>query len=147
MNLDLAIFLDSNFYLALIHPKDPHSDRSNEILLDLKTGKHGLLYTSTLVVSEVTTLAFIRAKGNKEVLSDLYELLWGKNKIASRIELSPGLEIQTWNMFNKVNDSLKGKKGFLSFVDVSILVLAKNKKIDYLVSFDEHFDGFINRIF
>ena len=143
----MGVFLDTNFFLGLVHPKDPHSDRSDEILLDLKSGKYGLLYTSNLIIAEATSLAFIRTKGNKEVLSDLYELLWGENRIASRIELDSTLEIVTWNLLNKVNTGLKGKKGFLSFVDVSIIVLAQNKNIDFLVSFDEHFDGFIKRIF
>ena len=142
----MGIFLDTNFFLGLLHPKDPNADRSNEILLELKTGKYGLLYTSNLIIGEVATLAFLRTKGNYDILDDLHELIWGDNKIASRLEVTEPLEYETWDLFLKINKDLKGKKGFMSFVDLSIVVLAKHKKIDFLVSFDEHFDGLINRI-
>lgn len=141
------MFLDTGFYLGLLHPDDPHSVRSNEILLELKDGKYGLLYTSNLVISELTTLVFLRTKGNSDLLQDVYDLVWGENKIATRLEITAHLELDTWINFMKFNNNFRGKKGFLSFVDASNIVLAKSKKIDYLVSFDEHFDGFITRIF
>lgn len=143
----MGVLLDSSFYLGLAHDNDPHSDRSNEILLELKTGNYGLLYTSNLIISEVITLAFVRSKGNQKVMDNVYNLIWGENRLATRMDVSLVLENETWILFDKLNKDHKNKKGFLSFVDVSILVLAKTKKIDYLVSFDEHFDGYITRIF
>ena len=143
----MGVFLDTGFYLGLVHPDDPHSERSNEILLGLQDGKYGLLYTSNLVISELTTLVFIRTKGNSDMLHDVYDLIWGENKIATRMEITVQLENETWSNFIKYNSNFNGKKGFLSFVDASNIVLAKSKKIDYIVSFDEHFDGFITRIF
>ena len=143
----MGVLLDSSFYLGLAHDNDPHSDRSNEILLELKTGNYVLLYTSNLIISEVITLAFVRSKGNQKVMDNVYNLIWGENRLATRMDVSLVLENETWILFDKLNKDHKNKKGFLSFVDVSILVLAKTKKIDYLVSFDEHFDGYITRIF
>ena len=143
----MGVFLDTNFLLGLLHPKDSHAERSNEILLELKTGKYGLLYTSNLILGKVATLAFIRTKGNQNIMNDLHDLIWGENKIATRLEVTKSLEYETWNFFLKINQNLKGKKGFMSFIDSSILVLAKNKNIDFLVSFEEHFDGLIKRIF
>ncbi len=143
----MGVFLDSSFYLGLSHNNDPHSDRSNNILMDLKSGEFGLLYTSNLIISEVTTLAFIRSKGNQKVMNNLYDLIWGENRLATKIEVSLVLENETSVLFDKLNKNQKNKKDFLSFVDVSILVLAKTKRIDYLVSFDEQFDGFITRIY
>ena len=143
----MGVFLDSGFYLGLSHSNDPHSDRSNEILLDLKTGKFGLLYTSNLIISEVTTLAFVRSKGNQKVMNNLYDLIWGKHRLATRLEVSLISENETWTLFDKLNKNHTEMKRFLSFVDVSILVLTKNKKLNYLVSFDENFDGLITRIY
>jgi predicted nucleic acid-binding protein len=143
----MGVILDSNFYLGLIHPHDTHSERADELLVELKTGKYGLLFTTNLIIAEVATLVSIRTKGNKDILQDLQDLIWGENKIATRIEVSNLLEKESWERFKKINSFKQGKKGFLSFVDTSIIVIAKNKSIEYLVSFDEHFDGLIARIY
>ena len=95
----MGVFLDTGFYLGLVHPDDPHSERSNEILLGLQDGKYGLLYTSNLVISELTTLVFIRTKGNSDMLDDVYDLIWGENKIATRMEITVQLENETWSNF------------------------------------------------
>ncbi|KKN03216.1 hypothetical protein LCGC14_1110100 [marine sediment metagenome] len=71
----MAVLLDTGFYLGLVHPADENALRAGEILKELSTGKYGLLYSTNLVFSEVTTLVYIRTNGNKGVLNNLEEIL------------------------------------------------------------------------
>lgn len=143
----MGIILDTGFYLGLIHPKDTNAPQSEKIFKDLNTGKYGLIYSTNLIFSEIGTLTFKRTNGNKDILQDLGELLWGEDKIAIELFTSGEHELQTWTLFQKLNSSIKSMKNFLSFVDTSLLVHAKELDINYIVSFDSQFDGHLMRIF
>ncbi|KKN52257.1 hypothetical protein LCGC14_0614200, partial [marine sediment metagenome] len=78
----MGVFLDTGFYLGLIHPKDQHAQESEKILKLLSRGEHGLLYSSNLIISEVATLAAVRSNNDINVLNHLGNLIWGKQKIA-----------------------------------------------------------------
>lgn len=143
----MAIFLDTGFYLGLCHPKDKFAKESKRIFRKLSEGSHGLLYTSTLIISEITTLVALRTNGHPKALNLLEEYLWGPNKIATELFIDTELESNIWNLFKKVNINTKNKKKFLSFVDVSSIILCRQHQIDTIVSFDSHFDGFLTRIF
>ncbi|OLS18862.1 MAG: hypothetical protein HeimC3_48000 [Candidatus Heimdallarchaeota archaeon LC_3] len=143
----MAVLLDTGFYLGLVHPADENALRAGEILKELSTGKYGLLYSTNLVFSEVTTLVYIRTNGNKGVLNDLEELLWGEDKIVIQLFTNTEYEKKTWKLFKKINENIKSKRNFMSFVDTSLLVHAKESNIDYIASFDEEFENHIARLF
>ncbi len=143
----MGILLDTGFYLGLVHPDDDNAKRSEEILKELSTGKYGLLYSTNLVFSEIITLVFRRTNGNKLVLQDLEELLWGNDKIAIQLFTNSEYERKTWKFFKRINERVKVKRNFLSFVDTSLLVHAKESNVDYIVSFDEQFENHIARIY
>ncbi len=107
----LGVFLDTCIYLGLCHPKDKYAKASELVLEKLTTGDYGLLYTSNLIISEATTLAAIRSKNNLKVLEKLGNLFWGNDKIASSLPFDSDLELETWNLFKKVNTiDLKNEK-------------------------------------
>ncbi len=143
----MAVLLDTGFYLGLVHPADENALRAGEILKELSTGKYGLLYSTNLVFSEVTNLVYIRTNGNKGVLNDLEELLWGEDKIVIQLFTNTEYEKKTWKLFKKINENIKSKRNFMSFVDTSLLVHAKESNIDYIASFDEEFENHIARLF
>jgi len=35
----------------------------------------------------------------------------------------------------------------MSFVDISSIVICQQNQLDYIISFDEHFDSFLTRIY
>lgn len=76
----MGVFLDTGFYLGLCHPKDHHAQESEKMLKLLSMGEHGLLYSSNLIISEVTTLAAVRSNNNVNVLNHLGNLKLGKTK-------------------------------------------------------------------
>jgi len=142
----MGVFLDTGFYLGLCHPKDLHAQESEKILKLLSTGEHGLLYSSNLIISEVTTLAAVRSNNNVNVLNHLGNLIWGKQKIATVLHFESYLESETWELFKKINTiDLKDSRP-MSFVDVSSIILCQHHQIDKIISFDPHFDRFLEKI-
>ena len=143
----MGAFLDTGFYLGLCHPKDKYAGQSEQILEELATGNYGILYTSYFIINEVTTLAAIRTKNNIKVFNHLEQILWGQDKIANIIPFDSDIEHETWELFKKVNSTdLKDTKP-MSFTDISSIILCTHHQIEYIVSFDSHFDGFLQRIF
>jgi len=142
----MGVFLDTGFYLGLCHPKDQHAEESEKILKLLSEGEHGLVYSSNLITSEVTTLAAVRSNNNINVLNHLGNLIWGKQKIATILHFESYLESETWELFKKINTiDLKDSRP-ISFVDVSSIILCQHHQINKIVSFDPHFDRFLEKI-
>ena len=142
----MAIFLDSGFYLGLVHPKDENATRAGQILKELSQGIHGLLYTSNLIIAETTTLTAARTLANPLVLQGLEKLIWGENKLAEVLYVTPEVETKAWQLFLKINSKIQTKRELMSFVDVSSVILAQHHQIGLIASFDGHFDQFLTRI-
>lgn len=143
----IGVFLDTGFYLGLCHPKDKYAELSEKILKNLATGNYGVLYTSYFIINEVTTLAAIRSKNNIKVFNHLEKLLWGSKKIANILPFDLNFEFETWELFKKVNTTNLKEKKSMSYTDISSIVLCNHHQIEYIVSFDSHFDGFLQRMF
>jgi len=142
----MGIFLDTSFYLGLCHPKDKYAELSLKVLTEISEGEYGLLYTSNLIISEITTLVAVRTNNNIRALNYLEKLLWGDDKLAIILHFPPELEKKAWSLFKKINtETLKNKKP-ISFVDISTIILCQYHHIEYIASFDSHFDKFLNRI-
>ena len=142
----MAILLDTGFYLGLVHPKDENAQRSGELLSELSQGVHGLLYTSNLIITETTTLTAARTLANLVVLQALEKMIWGEDKLAEVLFVTPEIETEAWILFQKVNAKIKTKRKLMSFTDVTTVILAQRHQIDLVVSFDDHFDRFMTRI-
>jgi len=143
----MGVFLDTSFYLSLVHPKDVNAKRGGEILKVLSTGKYGLVYTTNYIMVESATLVVARTLGNSTILADLESILFGEDKIAEFITIAPEIETETWNLFKKINVNVKDRKKIMSFVDISSIVICQQNQLDYIISFDEHFDSFLTRIY
>lgn len=142
----MAIFLDTGFYLGLVHPKDKNAQRAGEILNELSQGVHGLLYTSNLIIAEATTLTAARTLANPMVLKGLERMIWGEDRLAENLQVTPEIETKAWILFQKVNVNIKTKRDIMSFVDITSVILSQVHQIDFIASFDSHFDTFLTRI-
>ena len=143
----IAVFLDTGFYLGLCHPKDKHANESGEIFKKLAEGTYGLLYTSNLIINEAVTIIVMRTNSHPKALNLFEKYVWNNNRIASILYITSELENKTWDLFKKINTiDLKYKKP-MSFVDISCIILCKQHQIENIVSFDPHFDRFLNRIY
>ncbi|MHA1292982.1 MAG: type II toxin-antitoxin system VapC family toxin [Promethearchaeota archaeon] len=142
----MGIFLDTGFYLGLCHPKDKHAKDCERILRAMVRGDYGLIYSSNLIIIEVTTLAAVRTHSNLRVLNHLANLIWGSDKLATILHFDADKELETWELFKKINTGTNKPERLMSFVDVSSVILCRHHQIDKIASFDSHFDGFLERI-
>ncbi|QEE16274.1 type II toxin-antitoxin system VapC family toxin [Promethearchaeum syntrophicum] len=142
----MGIFLDSGFFLGFCHPKDKFHEQSLSIFRKMSSGQFGLIYTSNAIITETATLLLVRTNHNMEIIEEFYSLLYGLNKFVRILTWSSEIEEKSWNMFKSVNLNAKSKKEIMSFVDVSNIIFCKEFQIEFMGSFDHHFDGFLKRI-
>ena len=142
----MTAFLDTGFFLSIVHPQDPNSTRGNELLDEIGTKKFGILFTSDAIIAEVMSLAWIRTNGHDVILRDLVSLLWGEQKLSKILFINQAILEETRQNFIKYNKDTRTKDEFLSFVDTSSVVLCEKYKLNAIISFDSHFDRFMKRI-
>lgn len=142
----MGIFIDTSFFLGLIHPKDVNHSRSVELLKEMSRGKFGLIYTSSFIIAETATIILIRTKNNGELLQDFYDLIYGPDQFIRMIPWSHTLEKNTWQIFQAHNIKAKTKKEYLSFIDASNISYCRNFKIEQIIGFDGDFDPYLLRI-
>ena len=144
----MAIFLDTGFYLGLIHSKDNNFNRAQELLIEIQTGKLGQIYSSRLIMAETATIVAVRTHKDPKSLKKARDLFIGDLQIATLLPLTETTVKKTWDVFMKVNSTKKSsKKKILSFVDSSNIVLCKEHGITNLLAFDGDFKGWLEVIF
>ena len=144
----MAIFLDTGFFLGLIHAKDANFQRAQELLIDIQTGIYGQIYSSRLVMAETATIVAVRTHQNPKALKKARGLFTGNLQIATILSLTETTEEDTWNIFIKANSTEKPpkKKKILSFVDCSNVALCKEHGIEKIAAFDGDFKGWLEVI-
>lgn len=142
----MGIFLDTSFYLGLIHKKDENHERSKKLLLELESGMYGRIYTSNFIMSEAATVTLIRTRNNFYAIHKIRELFIGDSQIGTILRLDEHDEKESWDLFEKMNASKKENADFVSFVDCTNIICTKRFQIEYILAFDKHFDGWIKRI-
>jgi len=141
----MAIFLDTGFYLGLIHKKDPHYQKAQDWLLQIRQGLYGQIYTSNYILSEAVTLVATRTDGNPIALTRLRQIFSGSLQIATLLRVSEEEDFDAWDLFDKLatTGELVYEEGFVSFVDCTNIVLCQQHSIEYIASFDAHFKGWL----
>jgi len=143
----VAIFLDTGFYLGLIHSKDHNYDRAQELLIEIQTGKYGQIYSSRLIMAETATIVAVRTRKNPKLLKEVKDLFIGDLQIATLLLLTETTEKKTWDIFIKANSSKETtKKKILSFVDSSNIALCNEHGIKNIIAFDGDFKGWLDVI-
>ena len=137
----MAIFLDTGFFLALVHEKDPHHALAVTWLDRVRSGEWGHPYTSTLVMAEAATLVTSRTRGNPVAIERMMQLFSGECRLAQLIRLTRDEEEKSWRLLMKIASSGETvtKKGVVSYVDCTIIVACQERNIERVASFDEHF--------
>ncbi len=141
----MAIFLDTGFYIGLVHPKDDNYEKSQQLLRTLKTGVYGQLFTSNFIMAESATLVASRTGNNIRAMHNIRELFLGSGQIAIILRLNADIEKDAWDLFQKINTEKSSE--VVSFVDCTNITLCRHYSLENILSFDSHFDGWITRIF
>ncbi len=126
------VVLDSSFLIAFHNRNDVHHLAAAALMERLVAGSWGeALLPEGVFLEVVTVLAARRGIGAAKAVGEL--LL-----DAREVELVPGVELfaDAWQIF-------AGQKRFvLSFVDASIVALARQRNTRHVASFDEDFATF-----
>jgi len=135
----MGIFIDTNIFIALRNEDDLNHKRAKEIMKKILSGDFGIAYTSDYVFDEAVTVALIRTK-NYFFAEDIGNYILS-SRIIKMIYVDADIFITAWNLFKR----LSNKK--MSFTDCTNLAIVQRYSIEYIASFDSHFDGLVNRIF
>jgi uncharacterized protein len=137
----MAIFLDSGFFLGIIHKADKNHEQANEWLQKIRSGMYGQIYSSNFVMAESATIVASRTRGNARAIEKTRELFTGELQIATIIRATDDDEKNAWDLFLKLTqtDDIIIKEGIVSFVDCTNIILCKAHEIEFIASFDGHF--------
>ena len=139
----MTVILDSNYIFALKSKRDKNHQRSLELMNELKENYNNPIITNYLVISELLTLVNSRFKANTYYLDEYFKLIWGDDNFFNIVQLLPEHYKESYEILKKYANP----KRLLSFVDASLIFLTKNVKAKALLSFDNHFDSVISRLY
>ena len=135
----MSIFIDTNIFVALRNENDINHEKSKEIMKKALLGEYGTIYTSDYVFDEAVTVAIARTR-NIDFAKDIGDYILSAKRI-KMIFVDDNIFNDAWRLFKK----LSRKK--LSFTNCTNIAIIRNYNIEYIASFDSHFDGLVNRIF
>jgi len=93
-------------------------------------------------VSETYTLMNARTRGNLKAIKNLETIFWSNDCFFTIVYFNKEGYIQISEIMHKYTSSKK----IISFIDASLIYLKETLKCNSVISFDDHFDGIINRI-
>ncbi|MHA1266054.1 MAG: type II toxin-antitoxin system VapC family toxin [Candidatus Helarchaeota archaeon] len=135
----MGVFIDTSGFVAVRNENDINFNPAMKVMHSLLKGEYGSIYTSDYVFDEATTLALVRTQ-KKRLSIDIGNYILKSKKIALIFTTIDDFFI-AWNLFLKYKDKQ------LSFTDCTILSIMNRLGIDYIFSFDSHFDGLKTRLF
>ena len=135
----MAVFIDTNIFVALRNADDELHIRSKELMRKALKGEYGRIYTSDYVLDEAVTTALIRTKRHDLAL-DLGRYIIESPRI-TRLWVSEDSFNVAWEKFKAFADRP------MSFTDCASLALMEKNRIKQMMSFDSGFDGVVQRIY
>ena len=134
-NNEVAVFLDTGYLIALKNKDDKNFQIAQSWMRRFLKNEFGQIFTSTLIFSELVTLALVRLK-RPDFAIDVGNYILKSKKIKI-ISFTDDDFKNSWKIF------LKYKEKRLSFTDCSILAQCERLNCKFLASFDKHFRGLI----
>ena len=132
---NMAVFLDTGYLIALKNKDDKNFQISQSWMRRFLKNEFGQIFTSTLVFSELVTLALVRLR-HPDFAINMGNFIVKSKKIKI-ISFTDDDFKNSWKTFQKY------KEKRLSFTDCSILVQCKRLNCNFLATFDKHFRGLI----
>ena len=134
----MSIFIDTGVFVAARNLRDINHQRAVELLEDVLRGRYGTAFTSDYVLDEAVTVALVRTR-RPDIAIRTGQLILSSPRI-SLIIVDKEIFMDAWERFKVL-----ANRG-LSFTDCTTLAIMDKYNMDYLLSFDRHFDGLVRRI-
>ncbi|MHA1650810.1 MAG: type II toxin-antitoxin system VapC family toxin [Candidatus Helarchaeota archaeon] len=135
----MGVFIDTSGFVAVRNEDDVNFNSAKRVMNSLLRSEYGAIYTSDYVFDEATTLALVRTQ-NKRLSIDIGNYILKSKKIRLIFTTIDDFNM-AWKLF------LKYKDRQLSFTDCTILSIMTRLNINYIFSYDSHFDGLKTRLF
>lgn len=130
-----------------MNPQDKYANRAKKLLKTLFSGKYGQVFTSPFIMAETgTTVAAKNPSNASEFIQNTNNLFLREKKLAILLRTSKADESAVWELMYKINKNAKSTRDIVSWVDCSNIVLCKKHRIEYIASFDHHFDPYLRRV-
>ncbi|MGD6851090.1 MAG: type II toxin-antitoxin system VapC family toxin [Candidatus Bathyarchaeia archaeon] len=134
----MAVFVDTCIFVALNNSLDNHHSRGRDLFKQALKGDFGAIFTSDYIIDEAVTTALARTK-RKDLAIELGKYIIESPRI-TKIWVTEDEFHLTWKKFIGFKDKP------LSFTDCNSLALMETKGIKQIMSFDQGFDGLVERI-
>lgn len=138
----MSVFIDTGvFYAHHDHDASRH-ETATTAMQTLVSGQYGELYTSEYVYDETVTLIRTRT-GRFDDAKVVGDRIRGTDPYPGAItvlHVSKALFERTIETFERYSDHS------LSFTDASTIALVDYNDIDHMLSFDDDFDGIVDRL-
>lgn len=137
----MTVFLDANVLYAQHDRSAARHDEATAAMSSVLDGRYGRPITTEYVYDEVVTLT--RARIDGEAASRLGRRIRGVGEFPRAIDLR-FLGESGFVRALEVFEESDGRA--LSFTDATIVAFVKNEGIDRVLTFDERFDGLVDRL-
>lgn len=138
----MSVVIDTGVFFAQ-HDQDATRHESATAAMDaVLRGEFGQPYTSDYVLDEAITLTRTRSNSH-EAAWTIGQRILGRDGFPDRIELvqiADEVLEASLEAFDRYDDQS------ISFTDASTIALVERCKIDAVLSFDDDFDGIVDRI-
>jgi predicted nucleic acid-binding protein len=137
----MSVFIDTGLFYALQNRRAEHHDDAKAALATVQTGRFGRPYTSEYVFDEAVTL--VRAH------RDFREARVVANRILGAADFPAVYEVLwvTEDGFEAAMEAFdRYRDHSLSFTDATTVALMADHDVDQLLSFDDDFDGIVDRL-
>ncbi|MFP9191558.1 type II toxin-antitoxin system VapC family toxin [Natronosalvus vescus] len=138
----MSLLIDTGVFVALQNERDEHHESATNAMKTAIDGEFGALYTSDYVYDETVTLVRKRTGTYREARI-VGDRIAGRGQFPELIDLlfvSAEEFDRSVRTFERYNDHA------LSFTDASTIALLGEYDIDAVLSFDDDFDGIVDRI-
>ncbi len=126
MDKSNKIFVDSNFFIALLNPQDTLNTKAITISSKIKDESPSLVISNFIFLEIVTILS---QRIDRKTAITFGNHLLQDNQIEI-LHINESLQEKCWKAFQKMD------KKNISFVDCSILAVMEAEKINTLLTFD-----------
>ncbi|GAB3040051.1 type II toxin-antitoxin system VapC family toxin [Natronobiforma cellulositropha] len=138
----MSLFIDTNVFYAHHDEDAPRHRIATDAFETITTGEYGRLFTSEYVYDETVTLVRQRT-GRIEPAIRVGERIRGVEpfpRVFDLLYVTEPVFSRTVDTFERYDDQS------LSFTDATIVTLVDHYDIDAVLSFDDDFDGVVDRI-
>lgn len=138
----MTIFLDTGVLVAYSNERDERHERAGALLEAIRTGQHGLPFTSDYVFDEAVNLALMRT-GRGDVAIRVGDLILPSSREERFLEMIHTSEEEFAGAWSEMRRHVSAG---LSFTDWVTVHLVRRRGIDRVASFDRRLDAWVPRV-